>query len=366
MLTRLLDVLDNGSGLVAQAKRIYTRAFVFSLPERLECYDNVATLKRANVRFDTALEEMAAVNERLGRKQKAELYHSIVESYKAGNKISAAIGPYVPAAELMALSPADRGPAEEAFSAARRIAIGLQRMLNALVAALAYPVLLIVMAVASMKQLGEKLLPHFEKLAAKTGGVTPMNQHYMDLLAFVRDHTGAISGVLLGLCVLTAVLLQRWTGRGRAWADQYLPPFVLYRLYNAASFILALSCLTSTTMPLREALEETYANAGRYLRSHIERMIALIVAGEDETSAFRTGLLPPSVIVRLTALARSGSIGESIQKSGDSIIDYCISAITKVGNVMRGAIMAAAAGFVLWTITFMHSFNLEGGMIGPG
>ena len=157
---------------------------------------------------------------------------------------------------------------------------------------------------------------------------------------FINAHWGKVFLAILASVVLIIWQLPRWTGSYRVKADN-LPGFSLYRDYNAAVVLSAMSMMIGSGKTMKQALEDLRLNATPWLRWHLQRVInSLDDNPTDYMTAFSRGLMPLSVRARLNSLLDSS-------KSFDVAL---VALGTSEVKRLEGAVKVSAET-VNWTLT---------------
>lgn len=129
---------------------------------------------------------------------------------------------------------------------------------------------------------------------------------------------GAAGGVVMfGLFVRS---LSRWTGAWRARFESVSPtralllfpvapwilPLAVYRDIQVALMLISLSVILRSGASLKDALDTLQANGTPWMRWQIGKVMRHLAANEtDVKGAFSKGLLSPSMLARLSSMART-------------------------------------------------------------
>ena len=139
--------------------------------------------------------------------------------------------------------------------------------------------------------------------------------------------------------------LPRWTGDTRDFVDK-LPFFAIYRSYNSAAFMIALSSLLNSGIPIDSALARIKTNVSPWMASHINRMLSRMINGVSYGIALDTGLLDDRIADKIKILAKSKNLSKSMKNIGeDALIDGLQSIERKtavasvIGMVLAGSII---------------------------
>lgn len=345
MISRVSAALE---GFVGALRRMMQ----FSLNERVEWYDNMRSMTAAKIPVKEALIDIARTNRTLKRKV-ATVYERMSTTLRSGDGIAVAAAPFVPPTELMLLAAGERASSTEGFATAGIVARAVAKMRNALIAGLAYPIILFVAAYSMLLGLTETLLPVVER-SVDLDSASGFVRGYAQMCHFVSDYQTYITG---SLAIFVAVLLwsmPSWRSYGRSFADKYSPVHMLYRYYLSAIYILSLGTLVRAKLPTRDALMLLSRNAPVYLRDHITRTLITYRGGENEADAFNTGLLPVSTVVRISALSRSSSLQASLSQVGEDIVEYSVRSIARISGFLNVAAIILIAALVASSMAFVN------------
>lgn len=327
----------------------------FSARERIDWYENMAELRRAKVTTESALETIAGINSAFKRPA-AKVYNAMLPFVRRGQSIDAAAKPFVPGPELLLLAAGDRAASPDGYDAAARMLRALRDMRATLFKHLTYPLALLIFGGAVIFTYATKIVP-VAKSMPNFAELKVTIRAFVTFADFYTENIAWIVAVAAVLAIATLLALPRWTGRGRALADRYAPPFILYRYYTAAVFLNALGALLRTDMGVDSALKHMYERAAPYLRRHLEPTILTYRKGDNEAAAFNTGLLDHNLVIRITAMSRSGSLRDALRQMGDDVVAYTQRIIATVGATTAGAILLVMVLFIMWAVTFSYELG---------
>lgn len=225
-----------------------------------------------------------------------------------------------------------------------------------LVAAMAYPVAMCLLAAAVVAFFILFLLPRLQGMLSSLGGKLPLSTR---LLVGAADAVVMAAPFLLGAGVLGLVALARWrrTEAGRVAADGWI-----LRLPLAGAIATRLSVLNfcetlaallengiTTSVALRYA-ERTAPN--RALRARLRAATDRVLEGESLSRALgRTGIFPVLLLDRITVAEQTGNLAPGLRDVADSYrsdLDRWLSGLTKA--VASGVLILtfATIGFIAY------------------
>jgi hypothetical protein len=337
------------------AAGILRRARYFPLSRRLAFYDNMLVLRQRGAQTDTILRDHLSVSTTL-KLPAREVYQSMLVSLSAGKGVALGAAPYVSSAEVALLGVADRTASAEPYDALKKLLKGASDMTKAVLTACAYPVFLLIMCYFLVMLFSTKVIPGM-KLAIHSEVLPGRSQIYMAFTTFVADWKWAMIAATIAGIAAFAAALPFWTGALRQNLDRWFPPFVVYRLYQAAMFLLGLAALVQARVPVDVALRFLSDRATPHLRSYIQPIETIYVTGKNSIDAFHTALFPPDIIVRIASLSRAGHIDDALIGVGEGVIDFTVGAVKAAASALFVMSLFSVAGFVAWTYDFMNTIG---------
>lgn len=184
------------------------------------------------------------------------------------------------------------------------------------------------------------------------------------LAEIINAHWGKVLMAIMAFVVVIVVSLPRWIGRNRLKLDN-LPGFSLYRDYNAAVVLSAMSMMIGSGKTMKQALEDLRLNATPWLRWHLQRVInSLDDNPTDYMAAFSRGLMPLSVRARLNSLLDSSkSFDVALVALGTSEVKRLEGAVKvsaeTVNWTLTGALLALAVVLSIGQMTIASALSSE-------
>ncbi len=232
------------------------------------------------------------------------------------------------------------------------------RMAKRLRAAMAYPLLLMVLMTGILVLLVVEVLPMFARILSSLGGELPVVTRAM--LGFGNWFSQFGVWLLLGLVILlfASFLLFR-RGRGREKWDEIVlktPGFgrVLTKTY-AARFSQGLSLVLQSGMELVEGLEEARdLIANRHVRKQIDEVIAQVREGADLGTALAAAPLFPPLFMRMIRLGqKSGELDQMMGKVAsihEGEVEHAIRQFSNALEPILVIILSCVAGGMLLAV----------------
>lgn len=142
---------------------------------------------------------------------------------------------------------------------------------------------------------------------------------------------------------------QKWVGEWRDRFDTFFP-WTLFRGLQGAFFLITLSAMMKSGMPMPAAIAEMQRFSNPWLKEHLARMRFRLEKGRREASAMDTGLLMPAMSDRLLIYDRLPNFTTVMRSMGrDAIVDVRKS-INKTTATVNVVVMLLIAVFIMATI----------------
>lgn len=247
----------------------------FSSTVRQRTWKKLAAQARHGMSLDQSLRQMQlrATNR---RSPTALVYGRVLEYLGLGHNLGVSLTDFVTQEEVMLISSGQRsGRFPEGLELAAGLLAARQKILGAVVSALAYPVFLFGVCILLLGVVSVMVMPKFAMLSdpAKWHGAAAA---FYKMTSFVASFAGAVTLlVILGLIATALLTLPIWTGRLRLYVEN-LPPWSIYRLTVGSVWLYTLSTLMRSGVQLSHILESMINSetVSPYLR---ERILAISI-----------------------------------------------------------------------------------------
>lgn len=291
---------------------------------------------------------------------------SLANRYASGNGASLRELMYgiAPASDMMLLSAVDdatEGKAEALERAAEAVDFQI-RSFKTLMISLATPAIALPL-VGALCIITSEIIASIARDAPPSVWVG-FNGLVRLIAEFINAHWGKVFLGIVAAVVFIIWQLPRWTGPYRVKADN-LPGFSLYRDYNAAVVLSAMSMMIGSGKTMKQALEDLRLNATPWLRWHLQRVInSLDDNPTDYMAAFSRGLMPLSVRARLNSLLDSSkSFDVALVALGTSEVKRLEGAVKvsaeTVNWTLTGALVALAVVLSIGQMTIASALSNE-------
>ena len=228
-----------------------------------------------------------------------------------------------------------------------------QKLKNRIVAAMVYPVIVIVIAVGILIFLMAVIVPRFEKIFAEMLGNKPLPA----ITQVVINISRFIQGNLLLIVVICAVLFGAWkvfamTKGGKVVIDRFklrMPVFGPVQLKSAISrFTRTLGTLVTSGVPILQALNITRDTAGNIIVSNaIDKVHEAVREGESVVAPLEASrIFPPMVISMVDVGEETGQLPDMLLKIADVYDDEVDNAVDAMTSLIEPIMIVLLAGIV--------------------
>lgn len=210
-----------------------------------------------------------------------EVLKSIYLALQEGKTLSAGIKPFVSKDEYTLLLSAERtGALPLAIQNILRLDKEKRESKKILMESISSPLLVLVIAIGLIYYIGTQVLPPIVKFIGKDK-ITGSTKVIIYITDFVSSPLFFIT--IAGFVFLIIVIFATFpylTGKIRVYLDKLLP-WSLYKEYTGIMFLISLSVMVSSGIPIVQALKQMLSESTPYLRERIKVITALMLEGKS-------------------------------------------------------------------------------------
>ncbi len=279
---------------------------------------------------------------------------------RAGVSLSEAMEGWVPDSELyMIRAGEESGTMAKAFASIRLVGEKALQMRAAVTYAVAYPAFMMILVSFVLWMFGVNLIQNMRKTAP------PKVMEAMGGVAEVSDFIANWGIWVLVAIVLTAIAITlampRWTGSLRARLDM-VPPWSWYRVLLGSGFLLGLSSLLGSQVPLKRALEILEEQANPWLKERVNSARQEVLRGRNLGEALRIGRYnfpDPGVAIDLEILSERADVGSVIEQVTDEWMTDQIETLKNQAAVTRNIGLIIVGGTIAWAMQSVFAVVTE-------
>lgn len=329
---------------------------------RLSLYRKIQRYLRNGVSITQALETMWNYASDDGRKPK-NIQAVVIESWLAnirnGQSFGTAIQAWVPRSERAVIDAGEQaGKLAEAIENACLLFESGRKIQAAVLAGVAYPVVLILVAVGFLIVFGTQVIPSFDAIVPRAQWTGLAGQMAM-MSDFVNSGLIPTAGAIIALVAVIIWSMPRWTGRLRSRIDN-IPPFSIYRLVNGASFLLSMAALVQAGVKVTNVLRIMAHGASPWYAERIRGTLAHVNNGLNiGDSLYKTGLNFPDkeTVNDLRSYAMLDGFDEMLMKLGRENLEETITRIQAQSAILRNAGIVILGGVFMWIAAGIFSLQ---------
>ncbi len=246
-----------------------------------------------------------------------------------------------------------------------------QKVKNKIVAAMVYPLIVLLLALGIMVFLLIFIVPRFETIFHDMLGDKPLPVITLFVIGasnFMKDHWAVLLGALVGLLALCKIAAR--TRTGRAVLDRiklHAPIFGdLLRKTSISRFSRTLGTLVTSGVPILQALDITRETAGnRIVARAISQVHDSVKEGETITQPLEaSSVFPPMVISMIDVGEETGQLPEMLLKIAevyDDEVDNSVASLTSLLEPIMIVLLALIVGTIVIAL-FMPLVSIISGL----
>ena len=328
---------------------------------RLKIYRKLASLLRNRFSLMNALDLVYSGFSNGGKNPKEPMAIAIASWGRAlqnGLPFSEALRGWAPNQERLMLSVGDVSDMEHALLNLIKVTEGSKKMVRPIIGAITYPFFLFMMSVLIIYAIGVWMVPPMLE-AAPNVKWRGMAKTLVDLSYWIRENWIFAFSVLPTIALIIYSTIGSWTGRLRATFDHF-PPWSLYKIFSGISWLLALSALVKSGMPVSTSLRALRRDSNAYLRERIDKTLVFINNGDNLGQAlYKTGLDYPDVEIvnDLKIYSELDNFEEALENMASEWLDESVYLIENKASVFNMIAILTVAGIIAWAV--MATFEMQ-------
>lgn len=318
---------------------------------RLGVYRKLIQFLGTGVPITSALDSIYAFASEDGRKPKGATAVAVDtwrKQIKNGKSLGTAVTGWVPDNDRIVIE-AGTSDLPKALKSACLLQESQSKIRAALVAGLAYPIILVMVAFGFLILFGTNVIPQFESVLPKAeweglgwqmGLMSDMVQSYM--IPFVV--------MLVAATCVVVWSFPRWTGPARVRIER-MPPYSLYRLMAGSGFLLSMAALLRSGVKTTSALELLGRNSTPWYGERISRTLALVRNGNslgDALHKSRMNFPDRETVSDLRAYSKLEGFEDILLRIGEENLDETVKKIKAQSAVMNLLGIILMGGVFIW------------------
>lgn len=332
---------------------IYWARSQFNVDARLRIYRKLSSLLSNSVPMLQALETLHKQASKNGKNPSDPVALALrdwIMVIRNGESLSVAMGSWVPFQERMLISAGENsGSLEKTMLSVCDVIEGGKRMSSAVMGGVIYPLILFSMALATLWMFGVKVIPAFSKVSNPATWTGVAKSMYI-MSEFVKVWTIPSVIVIIVTLITLYLSMPKFTGSIRVALDKF-PPWSIYRLWVGSGFIMSLSALVKSGIPLEKALIMLNEGSGPWMKERLDKTIFGLRSGLNLGSALDIaghGFPDPEIIDDITIYANLSGFDKAIELIGNQWLKKGVETVETQAKVMNGIAMLLMGVVTAW------------------
>lgn len=220
---------------------------------------------------------------------------------------------------------------------------------GAFIGAIAYPMLVIVMACGIIIYLNNTVFEQFKT-------IKPMDEwpaagrELVGAAAIIQGWWWLVIIVIIAIIIIMGKVLDNYTGELRPLLDK-VPPFSLYRKFAAARLMETLGLLVANGVVFKSALKVMQYQANPYVASHLVMMEHLLSMGRGNVAdVLSTGLIAQQDVLRLRVMAEVKGFEHGLVRMGVHGAEETTKSLKILGKIFGGILLGVGGLLIVMII----------------
>jgi type II secretory pathway component PulF len=274
-----------------------------------------------------------------------------LENMKHGQSFTDSIKGWVPESELNLIAAGEEGAGiEKGLGEAIKFAESAQKIKNTIIGGGTYPAVLLIVVLGFVAMFSIKLAPTY--LAILPVERWPdLGRNFYGVSKALVDYWYILLGIFIGSSILIGMTISTWVGNTRDFFDK-LPPWSVYKVYQASAFLISLASMMQSGTPLNDALKRIKNTTSPWVGQYMDEMIKnLRRGGKNFGQHLDVGLLDEETAGDVIDYSELGKFEEAIYSIGEASLEESVRKIESRMAVVR-TIMIALVGITVGIIYY--------------
>lgn len=334
----------------------------FSKEKRIAIWRKLVSLLKNDFTLVNALNRLQMTESHGGAKPHEPFAICLREwekNLERGLSFSDATRGWVPAEETLLLTSGNMSSLIVALENVGRIIVANKRIGSAVLGAIAYPLLLLVLVFAIIIMVGLYLVPPLSEVA----GEGMVWQGAASSLIWLSNLAGrywfVFSVAFVAIVCLVWWSLPIWSGRMRVVFDK-LPPWSVYKIKISVGWMMSLSAMVASGVTIPDAMRMLADNSNRYLRRILDETLQYIANGDNLGDALQnTGMDFPNqeLIGDLTVYADMNDFDENLGQIANDYLENSVKKIESVSDTLNTVGILLITAVIAWIV--MGTFQMQ-------
>lgn len=235
--------------------------------------------------------------------------------------------------------------------------------IGSFIGAMAYPLLVIVIACAVIIYLKNSVFVQFE-LIKPIAQWPEAGRRLIFIANLIQYWWWIVLLSILGIGVILRWLMINYVGELRQYLDT-VPPFSFYKQLAAARLLETLGLLVSNGVVFKSAIKVMQYQASPYMLSHLVTMEHLLSMGKTNIAdVLDTGLVDQQDLMRLRVMAEVKGFEHGLIRMGVRGAEQATSTLKLISRIVGGTFLALGALLIIAIIQGIYLTGMSMGTVG--
>lgn len=218
--------------------------------------------------------------------------------------------------------------------------------MGALIGAVSYPLMVIVLSCAVIVYLDNSVFDQFKS-------IKPVDQwpdagrQLLDIANLIEGWWWLVIVIIVSVIIFMRRVMGNYTGELRPLLDKF-PPFNLYRRFASARLMETLGLLVANGVVFKSAIKVMQYQANPYMTSHLVMMEHLLGMGKGNVAdVLSTGLIDDADVLRLRVMAEVKGFEHGLIRMGVRGSEQTTKTLKIIAKIIGGVLLAVGAGLII-------------------
>lgn len=334
----------------------FIKNFYFDIKKRLEFYRIIRTFTQNGISIQTSLRLYGDMIKKYNNDTSMKfIVDDILRMMSNGTRFERAIAYWIPSQES-ALIEASASDVAQACQVVTSFAENMTSIKSALVGALTYPVIMVIVLMGALLSFSEFVIPLMIKLSPPQNW-PPLAQNLYTMTMFIHNHLFLLVTLVVVTTVVSIASLPRFTFMPIRNILDKLPPWNIYKPYTATTFLIALAALIKSGSSFNNAVHKMAVTAPPYLMYYLKRILIRLSAGSGFGESLVIGLFEGNLLISLTVFATTNNLEKGIKFLADENLEEQRLVFIKKGKILGYTLMIAVAIVIGWVMLSLYGIQ---------
>ena len=321
---------------------------------RLKIYYKLAALLRNRFTLMDALDRIWMIESKDGNKPNEPMAIAVawwLRELEKGLPFSSAIDGWAPMREKLMLSVGDVSKLEKALLNVIKVSEGSNRIIQPLVNAITYPLMMIALSLVIIVGVGIYMVPpllEFAKDATWTGSAASL----VWLSGFVKVYWWTFPITFFAIIITIYFSFSFFLGPIRVRFDKF-PPWSLYRMFSGVSWLMSLAALVESGTPISKAMQSLREQSNPYLRERIDAALSYMKNGDNLGTALKKTKMDfpeTELIGDLEIYSELDNFEEALNSVASTYLENSINNVKKEASLLNSIALLIVSGVIAWVL----------------